>query len=100
MKEEKIRFSSTPDSFQSSITARKQDGYRIAYLNRVYVLSDYRHKEIGQGLFKELEKDCRENDIYEYCLINAKNTETDKFYHSFDNVTLYEPPMLSKELKY
>ncbi|MGI6607682.1 MAG: GNAT family N-acetyltransferase [Erysipelotrichaceae bacterium] len=75
-----------------------QDGYRIAYVNWVYVLPKYRHKKIAQGLFKELENDCKDNNIYEYYLIRAENHEADSFYHSFENARLYESPMLSKEL--
>ncbi len=52
-----------------------------------------------QGLFKELEKEGRENNIFEYYLIRAKNLEADKFYQSFKNVTLYESSILSEELK-
>lgn len=46
----------------------------------------------------QLEKDCQKNNIYEYYLIRSKNTEADKFYNSFENVKLYQPLMLSKEL--
>ena len=61
-----------------------QDGYRMAYVDWVYVLPEARHKGVVQGLFQE---------------IRATNPNADKFYHSFENAELDEEPFLRKELK-
>lgn len=75
-----------------------QDGYRMAYVDWVYVLPEYRHKRIAQSLFKALEKDCIDNEINQYYLIRSINTEADRFYHSFEAASLSEAPILRKEL--
>ena len=76
-----------------------QDGYHMAYIDWVYVLPEYRHRGIAQSLFKEMEKDCRENGIDQYYLIRATNANADKFYHSFTEVELSEAPILRRDLK-
>ena len=76
-----------------------QDGYRMAYVDWVYVLPEARHKGVAQGLFQEMEKDCRKHGINQYYLIRATNPNADKFYHSFENAELDEEPFLRKELK-
>lgn len=75
-----------------------QDGYRMAYVDWVYVLPKYRHKGIAQGLFGEFEKDCRANGIDQYYLIRATNPDADRFYHSFEGAALSEMPLLRKDL--
>ena len=75
-----------------------QDGYRMAYVDWVYVLPSYRHSGIAQQLFKEFEKDCAANRINQYYLIRATNPGADKFYHSFENAELDDEPMLRKTL--
>lgn len=75
-----------------------QDGYRMAYVDWVYVLPAYRHRGIAQQLFKEFEKDCAANRINQYYLIRATNPGADKFYHSFENAELDDEPMLRKTL--
>ena len=75
-----------------------QDGYRMAYVDWVYVLPEYRHKGIAQSLFKALEKDCIDNEINQYYLIRSINTEADRFYHSFEAASLSDAPILRKEL--
>ena len=65
----------------------------------VYVLPEARHKGVAQGLFQEMEKDCRKHGINQYYLIRATNPNVDKFYHSFENAELDEEPFLRKELK-
>lgn len=75
-----------------------QDGYRMAYVDWVYVLPAHRHKGIAQQLFKEFEKDCAANRINQYYLIRATNPGADRFYHSFDNTELDDEPMLRKTL--
>ena len=56
-----------------------QDGYRMAYVDWVYVLPEARHKGVVQGLFQEMEKDCRKHGINQYYLIRATNPNADKF---------------------
>ena len=76
-----------------------QDGYSMAYVDWVYVLPEFRHSGVAQALFKALEIDCKDNDINQYYLIRSVNKDADKFYHSFENVSLSEAPILRKELK-
>ena len=75
-----------------------QDGYRMAYVDWVYVLPEYRHRGIAQQLFKEFEKDCAANRINQYYLIRATNLGANKFYHSFENAELDDEPMLRKTI--
>ena len=76
-----------------------QDGYKMAYVDWVYVLKSYRHQGIAQQLFAEFEKDCVKNEIDEYFLICAENEEADRFYKHFDNVELHNSPILRKNFK-
>ena len=76
-----------------------QDGYKMAYVDWVYVLKSYRHQGIAQKLFKEFERDCIRNNIDEYFLICAENEEADKFYKHFENVELRNSPILRKNFK-
>ena len=75
-----------------------QDGYRMAYVDWVYVLPEYRHKGIAQQLFKEFENECKANNIDQYYLIRATNANANKFYHSFENVNLDDEPILRKTI--
>ena len=75
-----------------------QDGYRMAYVDWVYVLPEYRHQGIAQGLFGELEKDCKAKGINQYYLIRATNHDADRFYHAFAEASLSEAPLLRKYL--
>lgn len=76
-----------------------QDGYRMAYVDWVYVLKAYRHKGIAQMLFAELEKDCVRNQIDQYYLIRATNEEADRFYKYFEMAELSQVPVLRKYLE-
>lgn len=76
-----------------------QGGYRMAYVNWVYVLPEYRHSGVARRLFAEFEKDCKKHDIHQYYLIRATNENADRFYKKFENVQLDEEPMLRKILK-
>lgn len=75
-----------------------QDGYRMAYVDWVYVLPAYRHQGIAQQLFKEFENDCVVHKIDQYYLIRSTEADADKFYHSFENVDLNNEPMMRKNL--
>lgn len=76
-----------------------QNGYRMAYIDWVYVLKAYRHKGIAQKLFAEFEKDCVQNNINQYYLIRAINEEANRFYEHFEDVQLEDTPFLRKYLK-
>lgn len=76
-----------------------QGGYRMAYVNWVYVLPEYRHSGVARRLFAEFEKDCKKHDIHQYYLIRATNENADRFYKKFEGVQLDEEPMLRKILK-
>ncbi len=76
-----------------------QDGYKMAYVNWIYVLKNHRNKGIGHLLFKEFEKECNKNDIDEYYLIRAENKFANKFYNSFQGVKLHSEPLLRKKIK-
>ena len=76
-----------------------QDGYRMAYVDWVYVLPEYRHRGIAQRLFGEFEKDCQRNGIDQYYLFRATNQNADKFYSSFENATIDDEPVLRKNIK-
>lgn len=76
-----------------------QDGYRMAYVDWVYVLRAYRHRGIAQMLFAEFEKDCARNNIDQYYLIRVTNEEADRFYGNFDGAERQDTPILRKYLK-
>ncbi|MCH5339144.1 MAG: GNAT family N-acetyltransferase [Acetatifactor sp.] len=76
-----------------------QDGYKMAYVDWVYVLKSYRHKGIAQMLFAEFEKDCARKNIDQYYLIRATNDGANRFYTNFEGVELSEVPILRKYLK-
>lgn len=76
-----------------------QDGYKMAYVDWVYVLKSYRHKGIAQMLFAEFEKDCVQKDIDQYYLVRATNENANRFYENFESVELSEVPFLRKYLK-
>ncbi len=75
-----------------------QDGYRMAYVDWIYILPEYRHHGIAQALFEEFEKDCREKEIDQYYLIRAVNDDAEKFYNSFETASLSYEPLLRKTL--
>ncbi len=76
-----------------------QNGYKMAYVNWVYVLKKFRNKGVGHLLFNEFEKECVKNDINQYYLIRAENDYANKFYKNFDNVKFTSEPILRKILK-
>lgn len=76
-----------------------QDGYRMAYVDWVYVLKAYRHRGIARMLFTELEKDCARNGIDQYYLIRATNEEAARFYGNFQGAEMQDVPLLRKYLK-
>lgn len=75
-----------------------QDGYKMAYVNWLYVLPDYRHQEIAQKLFKKFEDECRCHGVDEYFLLRSKNDNANRFYNAFSDAVLIEAPILRKIL--
>ena len=75
-----------------------QDGYRMAYVDWVYVLKAHRHNGVAQDLFHEFEKDCHDNHINQYYLIRATNDNAERFYKSFEGAELSEQPILRKTI--
>ncbi|MBQ4085916.1 MAG: GNAT family N-acetyltransferase [Clostridia bacterium] len=75
-----------------------QDGYRMAYVDWVYVLREYRRRGIARGLFCEFEKDCVRNRIDQYYLIRATNGEAERFYAGFEGAQMGEEPLLRKNM--
>ena len=73
-----------------------QDGYRMAYVDWVYVLRDYRRRGIAARLFREFEKDCKENGIHQYYLICAENQAAEAFYKSFVDAEIENVPVFRK----
>ena len=73
-----------------------QDGYRMAYVDWIYVLRDYRHRGIAQALFREFEKECDKHRINQYYLITAENAEADHFYKAFQGTEIKLTPILRK----
>lgn len=73
-----------------------QDGYRMAYVDWVYVLRDYRHRGIAQALFREFEKECDKHRINQYYLITAENAEANRFYKAFQGAEIKLMPILRK----
>lgn len=73
-----------------------QDGYKMAYVNWLYVAKKYRHQGIAQALFHAFEEECKANGINEYFLIQAKNQNADHFYHSFEDAQTIHEKILRK----
>lgn len=70
-----------------------QDGYRICYVDWLYVLPENRNKGIAKKLFNEMTRDCVEHNIDEIRLIRAKNENANHFYESFKGVKMLEVPL-------
>ena len=86
-------------AMENNQVAGRIEYHRMAYVNWVYVLPEYRHSGIARKLFAEFEKDCEKHEIHQYYLIRATNENADRFYKKFEGVQLDEEPMLRKILK-
>ena len=75
-----------------------QDGYRICYVDWLYVLPKNRNKGIAKQLFSEMTKDCAKHNIDEIRLIRATNKNANDFYDSFKSAKLCELPFFIKQL--
>jgi len=73
-----------------------QDGYRMAYVDYVYTLTEFRKQGVARELFKEFEKECKHNNINQYFLIRATNESAKKFYDKFIDVENDNEPVLRK----
>lgn len=76
-----------------------QDGFKMAYVDWIYVLKEHRNKGVAKALFREFENDCRNNDIKQYFLIRATNEFANHFYNSFKEAKISDEPMLRKDIK-
>lgn len=75
-----------------------QDGYRICYVDWVYVLPANRNKGIAKKLFDEMINDCVKNNIDEFRLIRATNKNANDFYESFKSAKICEMPFFMQYL--
>ena len=75
-----------------------QDGYRICYVDWLYVLPKNRNKGIAKQLFSEMTKDCDKHNIDEIRLIRATNKNANDFYDSFKSAKLCELPFFIQQL--
>lgn len=75
-----------------------QDGYRICYVDWVYVLPKNRNKGIAKELFDEMTKDCVKNSIDEIRLIRSTNKNANDFYESFKSAQICELPFFIQHL--
>lgn len=75
-----------------------QDGYRICYVDWVYVLPESRNKGIAKKLFDEMSKDCVKHNIDEFRLIRATNKDANAFYKSFKSAQICEMPFFIQHL--
>ena len=75
-----------------------QDGFKMSYVDWVYVLKEHRNKGVAKALFREFEKDCRNNEINQYFLIRATNESANHFYNSFKEANISDEPMLRKDI--
>lgn len=76
-----------------------QGGYKMAYVNWVYVLKEYRHVGIAQALFRKFEEECKKNNVNQYFLIQAQNENAAKFYAAFSEATTTTEKILRKTLQ-
>ncbi|MCM1300044.1 MAG: GNAT family N-acetyltransferase [Firmicutes bacterium] len=76
-----------------------QDGYKMAYVNWVYVRKKFRKQGIAKQLFAEFEKDCINHDIDQYFLLRAENESAEHFYRSFEGAELGNSPILRKNIQ-
>lgn len=69
-----------------------QDGYRICYVDWLYVLPENRNKGIAKQLFNQMTRDCVKHNIDEVRLIRATNKNANHFYESFEAAKICEMP--------
>lgn len=82
-----------------TMKASIMDGFRDAYVDWIYVLKDYRHKRVGQGLIAFMEVYLKEHRIQEYFLFTAHNEEAQRFYTHFEGYKRDEDWVLRKEIQ-
>lgn len=69
-----------------------QDGYRICYVDWLYVLPEKRNKGVAKQLFNQMDRDCVKHNIDEVRLIRATNKNANHFYESFEAAKICEMP--------
>jgi GNAT superfamily N-acetyltransferase len=74
------------------------DGYKMAYVDWIYVLKEKRHLGVAKTLFRAFEEDCKKHRINQYFLIRATNSEAVKFYDSFSDVETKMELILRKDI--
>ena len=75
-----------------------QDGYRICYVDWLYVLPKNRKKGIAKKLFNQVTKDCISHNVDEIRLIRATNKNANDFYDSFQSAKLCDLPFFIQHL--
>lgn len=75
-----------------------QDGYKMAYVNWIYVLKDHRRLGIAGSLFRAFEGECAANGVNEYFLLCAENESASSFYGSFPGAVSSSEKILRKTL--
>lgn len=75
-----------------------QDGYRIFYVDWLYVLPEKRNKGIAKQLFNQMTRDCVKNNIDEVRLIRATNENSIHFYESFETSKICNLPFFIQNL--
>ena len=75
-----------------------QDGYRICYIDWLYVLPKNRNKGIAKKLFNQMTRDCVKHNIDEIRLIRTTNENANHFYESFKYAQICELPFFIQNL--
>lgn len=75
-----------------------QDGYRVCYVDWLYVFPENRNKGIAKRLFNEMTKDCISHNINEIRLIRATNKNASDFYESFQSAKICELPFFIQQV--
>ena len=73
-----------------------QDGFRMAYVDWVYVLPEHRRKGVARGLFRAFEAECAAAEIDQYYLIRSQDGAADRFYAGFPDAELSSEPLMRK----
>lgn len=75
-----------------------QDGYKMAYVDWLYVLPSYRGHGIATQLIQAFEASCIEHQIDEYFLIQADNDRAEAFYCTLKHVRASQCVIVRKNL--
>lgn len=75
------------------------DGFRNAYVSWIYVLEEYRHQKVAQGLIAFMESYLKEHHIEQYFLITGHDEAAQRFYTNFKDYTRDENWVLRKTIR-